>query len=527
MSTLWEFPYPSRRMPVMARNAVCTSQPLAAQAGLSMLQRGGNAVDAALATAISLTVVEPTMNGIGSDAFCILWDGEELHGLNASGRSPSAWTPEHFSGYTQMPEKGWDTVTVPGCVSAWVALSKRFGKLPFAELFAPAVEYARSGWIVPPVVARSWSGAENHYADMPTWCDAFLADGRAPRVGEVFRFEAQARTLEIIADSEGEAFYRGELAENIVAHAKESGGLMSAQDLADHQPNWVEPMSADYRGRRLHEIPPNGQGIAALIALGILSYLELSALEPDSANSLHLQIEAMKLAYADAQRYVCDPRTRDIKFEDLLDADYLERRAEEIDTDQARAMEAGRPGPGETIYLTAADASGMMVSFIQSNFSGFGSGIVIPNTGISMQNRGSGFRLEPDHPNRVDGGKRPYHTIIPAFVTEDGEPLMSYGLMGGHMQPQGHVQMMVQMFDYGRNAQSALDAPRWRWEQGLDLSLETGTDPEIRAELECRGHRITDVVHPANFGGGQIILRLADGYCAASEPRKDGAAVGY
>ncbi|HCL30381.1 MAG TPA: gamma-glutamyltransferase [Candidatus Latescibacteria bacterium] len=522
----WDFPYASRRMPVLARNVVATSQPLAAQAGLQMLARGGNAIDAALAAAMALTVVEPNMNGIGSDAFAILWDGAALHGLNACGRSPQAWSPAHFAQYEQMPTRGWDAVTVPGCVSAWKALSKRFGRLPFPDLFEPAIRYARDGWLVPPVTAASWVVAARSYVDMPDWGAAFSLDGRAPGVGERFRFPAQAATLERIATTEGEAFYRGDLAERIVAHAQATGGLMSVEDLATHQPQWVQPMAVDYRGQSLHEIPPNGQGITALIALGILRQFDLPAHPVDSADSLHLQIEAMKLAFADAKRYVSDPGTRDVDFEALLDDAYLKRRAGEIDMIRAQAPVFGTPGQGETVYLTAADEEGRMISFIQSNFSGFGSGVVVPDTGISLQNRGSGFVLDAGHPNQVDGGKRPYHTIIPAFVTRGGQPLISYGVMGGHMQPQGHAQVMVRLFDYEQNPQAALDAPRWRFDTGLDVGVESAIGAEVLADLEGRGHELHEQA-PAHFGGGQLIYRLEDGYLGASEPRKDGQAVGY
>lgn len=526
MSFSWDFNYPSQRMPVMARQVVATSQPLASQAGLQMLAQGGNAIDAALAAAITLTVVEPTMNGIGSDAFCILSDADgTLHGLNASGRSPAAWGPERFAGQPQMPTQGWDAVTVPGCVSAWVTLSKRFGKLPFAELFRPAIGYAREGWLVPPVVAASWKKAVSVYADQPDWQEAFLRKGAAPRAGELFRFEEQARTLELIAASQGEAFYHGELATAIAEHAANSGGAMTVDDLAAHEPEWVTPLQLDYKGQSLHEIPPNGQGITAQIALGILRHFDLARLDPDGIQSLHLQIEAMKLAYADAFRYVSDPETRDIDFQTLLDDAYLQQRSELIDPQRVMEHESGQPGQGETVYLTAADSEGRMVSYIQSNFSGFGSGVVVPQTGISLQNRGSGFTLEPGHPNQVGGGKRPYHTIIPAFVTRDDEPLISYGVMGGHMQPQGHAQMMTRIFDSGQNPQAALDAPRWRFDRGLDVAVEAGLAAATREGLQQLGHQI-QVEPPSAFGGGQIIYRLDDGYCAASEPRKDGLAAG-
>lgn len=528
MSLSWNFPYASRRMPVFAKNVVSTSQPLAAQAGASILAKGGNAVDAALTTAITLTVVEPTMNGIGSDAFCILWDGEQLHGLNASGRSPKAWSPEYFSKYDKMPTLGWDVVTVPGCVSAWVALSKRFGKLPFADLFEPAIRYARDGWIVPPIVAQSWESAVATLGSSADFQAAFMPNGRAPQVGEVFKNEAQARTLERIAETNGDAFYQGDLAEKIAAHAKNTGGAMTEEDLATHQADWVDPISTNYRGYTLHEIPPNGQGIAALLTLGILENFDLSSLPVDSADSLHVQIEAMKLAYADAHRYVSDPATRDIEYEQLLDQSYLSERAKLINMDKAQVPAFGEPGPSETVYLTAADESGMMVSFIQSNFMGFGSGVVVPDTGISLQNRGAGFTLQEGHPNQVGSGKRPYHTIIPAFTTKDGQPVMSYGVMGGAMQPQGHAQMMIRMFDYNQNPQAACDAPRWQVFNREKVGIEPGFAPEVIDTLRNRGHEVLtpDFMQPM-YGGGQLIYKLEDGYCAASEPRKDGQAVGF
>ena len=355
MMPSWNFPYPSQRMPVFARNMICTSQPLAAQAGLQMLHKGGNAVDAAIATAIALTVVEPTMNGIGSDAFAILWDGKKLHGLNASGRAPGAWSPAYFAKYKTMPERGWDAVTVPGCVSAWAALSERFGKLPFADLFEPAIGYARKGWIVPPIVARSWEAAVQVLGESKDFRAAFMPQGRAPRVGEVFRFEAQARTLERIAETRGEAFYRGDLAQKIAAHARATGGAMTEEDLGAHRADWVEPIHTAYRDHTLHEIPPNGQGIAALLMLGMLEHIDLAAHPVDSPDSLHLQIEAMKLAYADAHRYVSDPDTRDIEYAHLLDPAYLSKRARLIDLKKANSPAFGKPGPGETVYLTAAD----------------------------------------------------------------------------------------------------------------------------------------------------------------------------
>jgi gamma-glutamyltranspeptidase / glutathione hydrolase len=525
----YEFPYPSKRMPVLAKNTVATSQPLAAQAGLKMLLKGGNAVDAALAAAIALTVVEPTGNGIGGDAFAILWDGKELHGLNASGRSPAALTPEHFKGEEAIPLRGWDAVTVPGAVSAWVELHERFGKLPFEALFEPAIHYAREGFLVSPIMAAGWARAPQTFRGFPDFAKAFLPGGRAPRAGEVFKFAAQAETLEKIAATKGEAFYRGELAEKMAAHARASGALLSEEDLAAHQADWVGTISQGYRGVELHEIPPNGQGLAALIALGILERLDLAGYRVDSADSLHLQLEAMKLAFADAHRYIADAEAMDIGVSDLLDPGYLDERAKLIDMKRARDPSHGAPKRGGTVYLAAADEAGMMVSFIQSNYYGFGSGIVVPGTGISLQNRGAGFSLEEGHPNRVAGGKRPFHTIIPGFLMKDGQPLMSFGVMGGPMQPQGHLQMVTRLRDYGQNPQAASDAPRWRVIEGLNVAVEEGFGNEVLSELESRGHRITQEApeHSFSYGGAQLVFRLEDGYLAASDHRKDGQAVGF
>jgi len=520
----WSQPYPSRRSPVLARNVVATSQPLAAQAGLRMLLAGGNAVDAAIATAIALTVVEPTSNGIGSDAFAIVYDGEKLHGLNASGRSPAAWTREHFGDATSMPDRGWDTVTVPGAVSAWVALSEAFSALPFAKLFEPAMAYAREGFPVSPVIARAWKQAVKTFADFPDFQDAFTTDSRAPKAGETWRQEDQARTLERIAETKGEAFYRGEVAGKIADHARATGGLMTADDLAEHRADRVETISVGYRGLTVHEIPPNGQGLAALIALGILERFDLADMKVDSADFFHVQIEAMKLAFADAHRYIADVDTMEFAPTELLRDDYLDARAKRIDMERAGEPTFGVPTEGGTVYLTAADASGMMVSYIQSNYGGFGSGIVVPGTGISFQNRGKGFTLEAGHPNEVGPRKRPYHTIIPAFVTRDGRPVMSFGVMGGPMQPQGHVQMMVRIADFGQNPQAAADAPRWQVTGGLDVTLEPGVADGVVEELTRRGHRIR---RAPNGGGAQLIYKLDDGYVAASEPRKDGQAVGF
>jgi gamma-glutamyltranspeptidase/glutathione hydrolase len=525
----WDFPYPSQRMPLLAKNVVATSQPLAAQAGLQALVKGGNAVDAALAAAITLTVVEPTSNGIGSDAFAILWDGEKLVGLNASGRAPAGWTPERFKGRAAMPTQGWDAVTVPGCVSAWVALSQRYGKLPFPDLFQAAIRYARDGYMVSPITAANWARQAPNFKGFSEFAWTFLPKDRAPRAGERFYCPQQAETLEEIAATKGESFYRGKLAERIALASQADEGAHTLSDFAAHRCDWVEPLSVEYRGYRLHEIPPNGQGIVALMALGILRHFDLSALPVDGADSLHLQIEAMKLAFADAYRYVSDAATMEFDAQKLLADDYLARRAKAIDMKRAQTPPPGDPRAGGTIYLTTADANGMMVSYIQSNYMGFGSGVVVPGTGISMQNRGAGFSLKPGHPNRVGPGKRPYQTIIPGFLTRDGKPVMSFGVMGGQMQPQGHTQMVTRIVDYQQNPQAASDGPRWIVNNDFSVSFETQRYAHgVLDDLKARGHRIVDPEAAMfGFGGAQLIWRLDDGYCAGSDHRKDGHAIGY
>ena len=533
----WASSYPSTRLPVFGRNVVSTSHPLAAQAGLRMLWAGGNAVDAAIATAAAMTIVEPVSNGLGSDAFCILWDGQALHGLNASGRAPAAWTPAYFrrkhgADATTPPRRGWDSATVPGAVAGWVALSERFGRLPFADLLQPAIEIAERGYAVPVVVQQKWAAAAALLAGEPGFAEAFLPRGRAPRVGEQFRFEAAARSLRLIAASRGEAFYRGEIAAAAAAHAQAHGGAMTAADFAAYAPEWVTPLAKDYRGHTLHEIPPNGQGIAAQIALGILQHFDLGSLPVDGIASQHLQIEAMKLAFADVYRYVSEPASMEVTPAAMLDDAYLAGRARLIDPARAQDFGAGNPVKGGTIYLTAADERGMMVSFIQSNYMGFGSGVVVPGYGLSMQNRGHGFSLDAASPNVVAPGKRPFHTIIPGFLTKDGRPQMSFGVMGGNMQPQGHLQTLVRMLDHGQHPQAACDAPRWRFNQGLEINVERHMDPATVQGLAALGHRI-DVIDDSyqDFGAGQFIWRLGDpaaeGYVAASDARRDGQAAAF
>ncbi len=486
------------------------------------LRRGGNAVDAALAAAITLTVVEPNNNGVGSDAFCILWDGEKLVGLNASGCAPAGWTPDRFAGREQMPTFGWDAVTVPGAVSAWAALSERYGKLPFADLFECACYYAREGFQVGPKSAYYWQALAAQYEKYPEFARHFLP---APAAGARFYRPELAATLELIAESRGEAFYRGELADQIDAAARADGGALRKEDLRDHEPLWVDPVAQDYRDVCLHEIPPNGQGLAAQIALGILAHLPRA--EVDSVDWLHQQIEAMKIAVRAAQDHIADLRSMQTSLADLLDERSLARAAAGIGEHASTGPPTALPVSPDTVYLTTADASGMMVSYIQSNFFAFGSGIVIPGTGIAMQNRGSGFVLDPEHPNCVGPGKRPFHTIIPGFVTRAAEPLLSFGVMGGHMQHQGHVQMVTRMFDHGQNPQAASDAPRWHVYPDLRVALEQGFADGVADALRARGHEVVTDAPESTFGGAQLICRTADGYVAGSDHRKEGHAAGY
>ncbi len=533
-------PYTVTRLPVFARNVVSTSHPLAAQAGLRMLQKGGNAVDAAIAAAAAITITEPVSNGLGSDAFAILWDGKELHGLNASGRAPQAWTPEYFKrkygdGASTPPKRGIDSVTVPGAVAGWVALSERFGKLPFADLLEPAIEIAERGYLLPVVVQQKWAAATAELQGLPGFAQSFLPWGRAPNVGELFQFKAAARGLRAIAQTKGQAYYGGEIAQAIEKFAAEHGGSLKASDFAAYQPEWVKPIGKNYRGYTLHEIPPNGQGIAALIALGILDKFDLGSLPVDSVDSQHLQIEAMKLAFADVYRYVAEPSSMEVTAEQMLEDAYLSERAKLIDMKRAQDFKAGNPVKGGTIYLTAADENGMMVSFIQSNYMGFGSGCVEPTYGISLQNRGHAFALDAkglNPANVVAPGKRPFHTIIPAFLTKDGQPVMSYGVMGANMQPQGHMQTLVRMLDYGQNPQAACDAPRWRYNAGLEINVEAGMAKATVQGLAGRGHRM-EVINDSyqDFGAGQFIWRAGDpkveGYVAASDARRDGLVAGF
>jgi gamma-glutamyltranspeptidase/glutathione hydrolase len=524
------------------RGAVATSQPLATAAGLDALRRGGNAVDAAIAAATTLTVVEPGSNGIGGDLFAIVWDGARLHGLNASGRSPAALTLDAVrtaGGAEAMPARGWASVTVPGAPAGWHDLHARFGRLPFESLFADAMHLAEYGFPVSPTDARSWQRSVDLHGSLrgeefAEWGKVFAPDGRAPRAGERWRNPEAANTLGLIAATAGEAFYRGEVAEALAALATRTGGLCTADDLACHASLWVDPLSVDYHGHQVWELPPNGQGLAVLLTLAILDGVDLDGGSDDAAaeRRVHTQLEAMKLGFADAHAYVADPELAPAPLDGLRDKSYVESRRALLG-DRAVVPSAGAPVRGGTVYLCTADADGMMVSLIQSNYAGFGSFVAVPGYGFGLQNRGAGFVLDPAHPNVVGPGKRPFHTIIPGFLTRDGEPVGPFGVMGGHMQPQGHVQVVMSMVDGGLDPQAALDAPRWYWESGLTVLVEPEWPAGVVEALRDRGHEVGVAEERGVFGRGQVIRRLPDaagrsvGYVAGSEPRADGHAAVY
>ena len=493
---------------------------------MEMFWAGGNAVDAALATAIALTVVEPTSNGIGGDAFALVWDGK-LHGLNASGRSPMALKRDLFKDLEQIPSLGWLSVTVPGVVSGWRSLWDKWGSLPFEQLFAPAIRYASEGYPVSPITARAWQRAAEIFLPLTApeyqpFKQVFFPQNRAPKVGEIWGSKLHAATLQEIAATGGESFYRGTLAIAIADYAADTGGSISAEDLAKHRADWVEPISTNYGNLKVWEIPPNTQGIAALMGLNIIEGFELQQYPRDSGASFHRQIEAIKLAFADLHQYIADPRSMSVSTEQLLGKNYAAQRRELIGE---RAISLATPGLPErgTVYLAAADEN-LMVSLIQSNYHGFGSGLLVPETGIALHNRGLGFTLESGHPNEVAPNKRPFHTIIPGFLTEGDLGWGAFGVMGAPMQPQGHLQVVVNLVNYGMNPQSALDAPRWRYLEKDLVLLETHVPQEIVLDLVERGHNIR-LAHPRMFGKGQIILRQDNVLIAASEPRADGLAL--
>ena len=545
----WSNPYPTIRVPLMGRNVVSTSHPYAAQAGLKIIHQGGNAIDAAIAAAAALMIVEPVSNGLGSDCFAIVWDGNQLHGLNSSGVAPSAWSPEYFahkygldgSGLADRPKRGWDSVTIPGALAGWEALHTRFGSLSLEQLLQPAIEIAERGYAVAPIVAHKWAAAIPELRNQPGFAQSFMPHGRAPEIGEMVCFQAAARALRKIAKEGIREFYEGEIAHDIVNFSKINGGAMSLQDLSSYCPQWVGTIQQNVKGMdgktySMHEIPPNGQGIGALIALGILQNFDLQNLPVDGVESQHLQIEAMKLAFADVYQYVADPRSMDVTPEQMLDPGYLAQRVKLIDPKRASQFEFGLPNSGGTVYLSAADEQGRMISFIQSNYMGFGSGVVVPEWGVSLQNRGFGFSMDPQSANVVSGGKQPFHTIIPAFLTrnEGGTvvPQMSFGVMGGDMQPQGHLQTVLRMLSYGQQPQAACDAPRWKVNRDFSLDVESNMASATTQGLSEMGHILKKIDDPyMDFGAGQFIWRLSDdigdGYIAASDPRRDGQAAVY
>ncbi len=533
-------PYPSIRNPIVASNGmVATSHPAAADIGLDVLKAGGNAVDAAIAAAASLAVLEPTSNGLGGDCFAIIHDGKSLYGLNASGWSPSGLSAESLAsaGKSAISPFGWDAVTVPGAMSGWHELGRRFGSRKPAELLSGLIDRFEKGLPVPPTVAANWKRAHQTYKRVLSdgdgaipghfrhWFEHFAPGGSTPAAGDVWTSGDQIKTLKILADEGFESLYRGSLAQRLVEFSKNTGGYLTTEDVAEYRARWVEPISMEYRGHEIWEIPPNGQGITALMALGILGGDSLKA--PGSPDDTHRGIEAIKLAFADSMTYVSDPREMSRSSADLLNRDYLESRRALIG-EHALEPAPGIPPKGGTVYLATADKNGMMVSFIQSNYMGFGSGLVIPGTGISLQNRGHNFTLEEGHENRLEGRKYPFHTIIPGFITRGNKAVGPFGVMGGFMQPQGHLQVIQNMLDYGLNPQAALDAPRWQWMKNRQVMLEPDFHPSLASELGRRGHEVSIEGNYGHFGRGQIILRGENGvYTAGTEKRCDGYIAAY
>ena len=526
--TLYQ-PYPNSRYSLYASNGmICSSSPLASSAGLEILAKGGNAVDAAVATAAMMTVVEPTSNGLGSDAFAIVWMKDRLYGLNASGRSPKEISIEKVKalGYEAMPKRGWIPIMVPGAPKAWAALNERFGDLSLPEVLAPAIRYAREGFPVSPVLSHLWNKYVNKAlqeyegkAEHREWMRMFTIDGKAPAVGEIVRFPDMAKTLQLIADTKSKAFYEGEIAEKIVAQSQRDGGFFSMEDLSSYEAEWVDPISVNYRGYDVWEIPPNGQGIVTLIALNILKNYNFTGKE--DPETYHKQFEAIKIAFADALKFVSDPKDMTVDYHNFLKEEYGKYRASQID-ETAKLYEGVDPASCGTVYLCTADRHGNMVSYIQSNYMDFGSGIVVEDYGVSLQNRGYDFALDPDKVNALKPGKKSYHTIIPGFLTKDGKAVGPFGVMGGYMQPQGHVQVLMNLLDFHLNPQMALDAPRWQWVKDRHFITEPRFDRRMVEELRKYGHLIDISENYYSYGRGQMILRLENGvYVGACESRTD------
>ncbi len=525
--------YPSRRsMVVSTGGSVATSHPLAAQAGLQMLAQGGTAADAVIAAAAVLNVVEPMSTGIGGDAFALVYDAKSkrVTALNGSGRAPMTLTPAVFAaqGLHTIPLNGVLPITVPGAVAAWESLIQAHGKLSFAEILAPAIRYARDGFAVSEIIARGWASAEAKLRLHQDAARIYLPKGKAPTLGQRFFQPELAKTFEAITAGGAESFYRGALADRIISALERDGAFLSRADMAAHRTEWVTPATAKYRGYDVYECPPNGQGLTALIALRLLEGFDIKQYTAQSAESLHLQIETMRLAFADAARYIADPAITKVPIDALLSEDYISPRRALVNMHAVQDVHAGElPISNDTVYITAVDKWGNAVSFINSLYYGFGSGVVAGDTGICMQNRGACFVLEEGHPNALEPGKRPYHTIIPCMVTKDDALWASFGVMGGFMQPQGHAQMLVNMIDYGMNPQEALDAPRYEllepYAGQKTLALEHAS--AVQEQLRLLGHDIV-AAEVGGFGGGQIIV-VQDGVTyAGSDPRKDGAAVG-
>ena len=535
----------STRSEAMAPNAMAaTSQPLATQVALDVMQEGGNAIDAAIAANAVLGLVEPTGNGIGGDLFAIVWDAEseKLYGLNASGRSPKSLSLEYFkeNGYESIPPRGVLPLSVPGAVDGWFELHDRFGQLDMENVLQPAINYAESGFPVTEVIAYYMGRNAAVLADQPGFADVFMKDGDVPEKGERFKNPDLANTYKLLANEGRDAFYKGKIARTIDAFVEKHGGFLSYEDLAEHESTWVNPVSTNYRGYDLWELPPNTQGIAAQQILNILEQYDISSMGFDSPEYIHHFVEAKKLAFEDRAKYYSDPAFNDVPVEGLLDKGYAKERAKLINPEKAgRSYEPGKPPTeGDTIYLTTADKDGNMVSLIQSNYRGMGSGVTPTGLGFVLQNRGELFALDANHRNVFEPGKRPFHTIIPAFVTKDGKPLMSYGVMGGATQPQMHAQILINMIDFSMNLQEAGDAPRILhtgssqptgsfMSDGGVVSLENGFSKNTRRELIKMGHTLQEAVGP--YGGYQAIWKdhKQDVYIGASESRKDGHAAGY
>ncbi len=530
------YAFPSRRSNVIAFNGlVATSQPLAAQVGLDVLKAGGNAVDAAVATVAALCVVEPTSTGIGGDAFALIWMADEgkLYGLNASGPAPAGLAAEHVRqlGHETFPPLGGLAVTVPGSLRGWEMALARLGTMGLDTLLARPIQYARDGFPLSQRIARAWSFSVEKMSRHADSKRVWLPNGRTPRPGQRFQNPEFARTLAQIATHGPDVFYRGHIARQIAECAQADGGFLTEDDLANYQAEWVQPISAPYRdGFVFHEIPPNGQGLTALLALNITRGFDLPALGYGTADCYHAQMEAIKLAFADAHAFIADPQQANVPIAGLLSDDYSRQRRAQIGMATALSPQPGRPSThGDTVYLTAADGEGNMVSWIQSLYMGFGSGLTAGTTGVQLQNRGANFSLEPGHPNEAAPGKRPYHTIIPGFITKEGRAWSSFGVMGGFMQPQGHLQVGVNLVDFGMDPQTALDAPRFNWIRDKEFALESAIPDPVRADLARRGHRLLPKERRIHYGGGQVIARDPEtgALIGGSEPRNDGAAVGW